>query len=290
VIASAQLDLGIALRPSSSLVDRVLGLLEAGPLHTGRIAETVLCVRGEAPAAAMAVFTLLGSDPRFHVDASGFWSLAAPPPPGAARALLDEDWAVVDVETTGGAPERGHRITEVAAVCVSGGRVVERYSTLVNPERRIPTMITALTGITESMVSNAPPFRAVAQRLAAVLEGRVFVAHNAGFDWRFVGCEIDRATGATMSGRRLCTVRLARKLLPQLPSRSLGALAHYFGIRIERHHRALDDAAATAELLVRMLEMLAERDVMDWEAMQGFLRKRAPRRKRRATPRSVESA
>jgi DNA polymerase III subunit epsilon len=289
VIASAQLDLGLALRPSSSLVDRVLVLLEAGPLHTSRIAEVVLCVRGEPPAAAMAVFTLLGSDPRFHVDASGFWSLAAREP-GTERALLDEDWVVVDVETTGGAPERGHRITEVAAVCVSGGRLVDRFSTLVNPERRIPPMISALTGITESMVVGAPPFRAVATSLTGVLEGRVFVAHNAGFDWRFLGCELDRATGARMCGRRLCTVRLARKLLPQLPSRSLGALAQYFGIRIERHHRALDDAAATAELLVRMLEMLAEREVMDWEGMQAFLRKRAPRRKRRAMPRSADSA
>jgi DNA polymerase III subunit epsilon len=247
-------------------------------------------VRGDAPAAAIAVFTLLGADPRFRVDGAGVWSLAEPPVLEIGRTLLEEDWVVVDVETTGGAPERGHRITEVAAVRVSSGRVSETFATLVNPERRVPPMISALTGITQSMVNGAPPFRAVAPRLARALEGRVFVAHNAGFDWRFVGTEMRLASGSEMVGRRLCTVRLARKLLPNLPSRSLGALARYFGVNIVSHHRALDDARATAELLLRMLHLLAEREITHWPQMQAFLTRRAPRRKRRAMPRSMDSA
>jgi len=85
-------------------------------------------------------------------------------------------------------------------------------------------------------------------------------------------------------------VRLARKLLPHLPSRSLGALADYFGLDIASRHRALDDAVATAELMIRLFDMLAEREITDWKAVEGLLRRRAPRRKRRAMPRSMDAA
>ena len=282
---------GIEIRRGGTLVDRALAALAAGPLHTACIAELVLGIRGEARAAAAAVFALLGTDSRVAVDGGGVWSLAAPT--GArvqALSLLEEEWVVVDVETTGGAPERGHRVTEVAAVRVSRGRVSETYCTLVNPERRIPSMISSLTGITDAMVAGAPPFRDVAPAVADALQGRVFVAHNAAFDWRFLCAEMDRCLGYRLEGRQLCTVRLARKLLPHLPSRSLGALADYFGLDIASRHRALDDAVATAELLIRLFEMLAEREIHDWGAVEGLLRKRAPRRKRRAMPRSMESA
>jgi DNA polymerase-3 subunit epsilon len=118
------------------------------------------------------------------------------------------------------------------------------------------------------------------------------VAHNAAFDWRFVCHEMSMATGMTLSGRQLCTVRLARKLLPNLPSRSLDGLALYFGVEIESRHRALDDAVATARVLLRFIEMLEEQGVEDWEAVQGMLRKRKPRksRKRKAAPQSMEAA
>ena len=282
---------GVELRSSGGLVKRALDALSARPLPTVLVAELVLGIRGGERAAAAAVFALLGTDTRFTVDRYGVWSLAPKaPPPRVATPLHQEEWVVVDVETTGGSPEHGHRVTEVAAVWVSGGRITESYATLINPERRIPPMITALTGITDSMVANAPPFRAIAPRLAETLQGRVFVAHNCAFDWRFVGHEIGRALGYELSGRQLCTVRLARKLLPHLPSRSLGSLADYFGLRIESHHRALDDAVATAQLLIRFFDLLGEKEIDDWEAVQGLLRRRAPRRKRTATPRSMDSA
>ncbi|HET7232196.1 MAG TPA: 3'-5' exonuclease [Longimicrobium sp.] len=213
---------------------------------------------------------------------------AEPPPP--ARPLRDEEWVVVDLETTGGSPYRGHRVTEVAAVRVAGGRITETYSTLVNPMRPIPGMITSLTGITQGMVANAPLFRDVAEEVSDAIRGRVFVAHNAAFDWRFLCHEMQMATGMQPRGRQLCTVRVARKLLPELPSRGLDALALYFGLRIESRHRALDDAVATAKLLIRFIDMLEERGAGDWNEVQTLLRNRAQRKKRTKSPRSMESA
>ena len=139
---------------------------------------------------------------------------------GPPVRLDDLEYAVVDTETTGGGI--GHRITEIAIVRVNArGDVLHEYSTLVNPGRRIPAMITALTHIDNDMVRSAPRFKDIAQDVRALLNGRVFVAHNAAFDWGFVTDELIRTTGAPLYGRKLCTVRLARKVVPELRSRSL---------------------------------------------------------------------
>jgi DNA polymerase III subunit epsilon len=280
---------GLETRAGGVLIERAIALLAGGARPTAVVAEEVLGLRGNPRAAALAVFTLLGSDSRFRVDAAGDWSLTRPAAAPLAR-LLEEEWVVVDVETTGGSPQQGHRVTEIAAVRVSGGVVGERYSTLVNPCRRIPSMITSITGITDAMVRDAPRFEEVAPRLRDFLHGRVFVAHNASFDWRFLCSEMDRAIGRTLEGRQLCTVKLARKLLPQLPSRSLDGLAIYFGLEIESRHRALDDAVATADVLLRLVDILQDRGVTDWSGIQGVLGARSPRRKRSAMPRSMDSA
>jgi DNA polymerase-3 subunit epsilon len=281
---------GLSFHPSGGIVDRALALLAAGPRSTEELAAAVMGVRGNPRAAATAVFALLGTDPRVAVDAAGVWSHAgAPPALPHPASLSEEEWVVVDVETTGGSPLQGHRVTEVAAVRVAGGEVRETFSSLVNPERRIPSMITALTGITDEMVRGAPRFHEVAPRLCDALGGRVFVAHNAAFDWRFLTAEMER-TGQRFEGRQLCTVRLARKLFPNLPSRSLGPLADYFGLEIESRHRALDDAVATARVLLHFLRLLEDQGVDDWPALEALLRKRMPRRKRSAGPRSMDSA
>lgn len=271
----------------ASLLVRVESLLAMGPASTAAVAAQVLGLSGGDPAAAaQVVWTLLGSDPRFAVSREGFWSLAR----GPAPVLREEEWVVVDVETTGGSPAQGHRVTEVAAVRVSRGEVKESFSTLVNPQRPIPRMITDLTGITNEMVRSAPTFREVAPRLQEMLRGRVFVAHNASFDWRFVSSELELCRWTPLSGRQLCTVRLARKLLPQLPSRSLDALALYFNLEIAARHRAGDDALATAKLLLHFIEMLEEQGIEGWEAVEALLAKRAARRKRSVMPRSMDQA
>lgn len=285
---------GVRLERDGSLTDRAFRVLSAEALPSAEVARRVLGITGGAGAAAAAVFTLLGGDPRFRVDGQGVWSVAQPsaPDPASSRPLREENWVVVDVETTGGTPTRGHRVTEVAAVRVCGGRIADTFCTLVNPERPIPGMITSLTGISNAMVAQQPRFAQVAGQVSGALQGCVFVAHNAGFDWRFLSHEMQMATGMTLSGRQLCTVRLSRRLLPQLPSRSLDGLAMWFGVEIESRHRALDDAVATAKVLLRLIDLLEEQGVGDWDGLQALLRRRKARasRRRRAKPRSMEVA
>ena len=169
---------------------------------------------------------------------------------------LDElPFVVVDTETTGTSVWGGDRITEVALVQVRAGRVGDAWSTLIYPQRPIPLWITSLTGITDAMVRDAPPFWDVAERVRETLGAGVFVAHNVGFDWRFLDAELQRTTGdgCAPDARRLCTVRLARVFLRQLERRSLDYLAAYYGVSIVGRHRALGDAVATAHCLTRLL-------------------------------------
>jgi DNA polymerase-3 subunit epsilon len=213
----------------------------------------------------------------------------SPCDPGDLLASLS--YVVVDVETTGGRPWSGDRITEVAAVVVRDGQVRDVFETLVNPQRSIPPMISALTNITWGMVKDAPVFRDVCERLLSVMEGHVFVAHNAAFDWRFVTAEVARANGHRLAGRQLCTVRLARRLLPQLRSRSLDHVAHHYGVTITARHRAGGDALATAHVLIRLLRDARDRGCESWPALEALVAKRKGRRKRgrpSAMPRSMD--
>ncbi|MBA3918059.1 MAG: hypothetical protein C0516_05675 [Gemmatimonas sp.] len=203
----------------------------------------------------------------------------------AGPALHDITWAVVDVETTGTRPSGGDRITEIAIATVRGGEVVEVFSQLINPERPIPPYITSLTQITWEMVRDQPVFRQVADEVQARLQGAVFVAHNASFDWRFVSEELRRSTGRELHGPRLCTVRMARALVPELSRRSLDHVTRHFGIDIEARHRAEGDAVATARALQRML-VLAEREgLTDWPALERHVEGPTARRRRTAADR-----
>ncbi|HSL70475.1 MAG TPA: 3'-5' exonuclease [Longimicrobiales bacterium] len=197
------------------------------------------------------------------------------------------EYVVVDVETTGvGA---GHRITEVAIVRVNGrGRVLDDWTTLVNPQRPIPAWITTLTSINGAMVRSAPRFREIAEAVHERLNGRIFVAHNAGFDWRFLSMELQLALGTALRGRMLCTVRLARKLVPEVSRRSLDSLSWYFGVPNEARHRAYGDARATAKVFARMLDRVAEREIAGWNELQKVLYARSGPRKRRAMPQAME--
>jgi DNA polymerase III subunit epsilon len=281
--------LGVGL--GTSLLDRAIERLAGGPVDTAVLAEEVLKLRGNPRAAAAAVFALLGTDRRVQVDGEGVWSLVTAPGRPAGGLLRDEEWVVVDVETTGGSPAHGHRVIEIAAVRVAGGEVLDSYSTLVDPGRPIPRMITSLTGIDDAMIAGAPRFEEVAGRVSELLDGRVFVAHNVPFDARFVTAELERCGCGWPADRQLCTLRLARRMLPHLPSRSLGALAEFFGVGMDTHHRALDDAVATARLLLRFLGDLEERGVQDWVALDAYFRARSGRRRRpSALPRSMDQA
>jgi len=163
-------------------------------------------------------------------------------------------YAVVDIETTGGSA-RLERITEIAVYIHDGNRIVDEYSTLVNPERNIPYFITALTGISNEMVEDAPKFFEVAKKIVEITEGNVFVAHNARFDYSFIRQEFSML-GYNFKRPLLDTVSLSRKLLPGHKSYSLGNLCKDLGIEIRGRHRASGDALAT----VRLMELLLEKD------------------------------
>lgn len=195
--------------------------------------------------------TLLAPDPRFSRTPDGRWTLAAAPV-DASPALDDCKWAVVDVETTGVRAFRGDRIIEIAVVWLDG---TVAFHSLINPGIPVPPFVQGLTGIAPAMLSRAPSFDDVVDDVLHVFSGSVFVAHNARFDWAFVSTEIERAQGLLLQGPRVCTVRLARKLLPDLPRRNLDTVSDHFGIEIEGRHRATGDAVAAAKCLARLLRL-----------------------------------
>lgn len=251
-------------------MQRLAARLEAGPLHTLALAREVLGLSGHEGASAAAVHALLGPDPRFQVDASGVWSLVAHlRKVGPSLGFLD--YAVVDVETTGGDPDAGHRIIELAIVEIRDGVIARDYRTLLNPGRPIPEGVTRLTGITDGAVAGAPHFEEVAEEVAQRLRGRVFVAQNAAFDRRFLATQLLEATGDVPPAEILCTVRMARRLVPELRRRNLDALSNHFGIRIHGRHRAYGDALATARIFLRLVDEASARGIHDLHSLVTFL-------------------
>ncbi|GAB2536413.1 exonuclease domain-containing protein [Rufibacter soli] len=162
-------------------------------------------------------------------------------------------YAIVDIETTGGQPSED-RITEIAIFIHDGNQVVDQFHSLVNPGRPIPFFISQLTGITDEMVRDAPKFHEVAKQIVQITEGNVFVAHNVRFDYSFIKKEF-ADLGFTFQRKTLCTVRLSRKLMPGLPSYSLGKLCKSIDIPLQMRHRAIGDAEATAVLFDRLLKI-----------------------------------
>jgi len=282
---------GLTAYPARTLVERALDLLLLEPCGADRLSREVLGLPNAPRAVAerLAV-ALLGADPRIHRLNDGRWAVVAEV---QGSPLIEEcAFAVVDCETTGVRAAGSDRITDIAVVVVQGARRELVFESLVNPGFPIPTWITGVTGITDTMVRNAPLFEEIADQLLAALAGRVFVAHNARFDWRFVAAEVRRSSALAVDGPRLCTVRLARRLLPHLESRSLDSLTYYFGLTNPARHRAAGDALATAELLQRLLELARDTGARTLADLEGMTSGRGVpsteyrvRKKRSALPR-----
>lgn len=166
------------------------------------------------------------------------------------------EFAIVDIETTGGNPQGGG-ITEIAVVIHDGTRIIQEFQTLINPKMTVPAFITGLTGIDSSMLWDAPYFEEVAEELWELLDGRVFVAHNVNFDFSFIR-EAFLKVGKVLDSPKLCTVRLSRKIFPGLGSYSLGRICEQQKIPILARHRAMGDAKATALLFDRMIQQKQE--------------------------------
>lgn len=161
-------------------------------------------------------------------------------------------YAIVDIETTGGSAKK-HAITEIAIVQMEDDKVVDRYETLINPNVLIPRKITALTGISNEMVQEAPAFHEVAKEIWQRTHDHVFVAHNVNFDYSFIREQFSRL-GAQWRPKRLCTVRLSRKVFPHFYSYSLGKIAAQMGEQIDDRHRAMGDAKFTVKLFQQILQ------------------------------------
>ena len=165
-------------------------------------------------------------------------------------------YAIVDIETTGGSPKRD-KITEIAIFIYDGEKIIDEFTTLINPERSIPPFITQLTGITNEMVEAAPKFYEIAKRIVEITDKNIFVAHNVNFDFGFIQSEFERL-GFDYKRNKLCTIKLGRKLMPGKRSYSLENICKELKININHRHRAAGDALATVKLLEYLILLNGE--------------------------------
>ncbi len=191
-------------------------------------------------------------------------------------------FVVVDTETTGSQPD--DRIIELAAVRVQGGRILDRFATLINPGRSVPPFITHLTGITTAMLVGKPSADEVLPKFLDFLGEDVLVAHNLAFDRKMLEAELQRIGLSWPGNPTLCTLRLARRLLPGLPAKGLDGLIRFYQIPVENRHRATGDAEATAYVLLRLLDEARRQYGIDTlEALLAFQQQHYPQHKK-ATP------
>src|SRR6201991_635595 len=205
--------------------------------------------------AGLLVADLIRNDRRFKISDNTVELLADD---SHSRLLKDLDFVVVDVEATG-AKTPPNRLIELGAYKIRGGRIVDKFLTLVNPEIPIPRFVASLTGISNEMVRSAPVFAKLAPQWLDFVSDSVLVAHNAPFDTSFLNPQISRVyPGHRMINPHLCTVRLARRAFPDLSNHRLDPIANHFSIPIVSRHRAGSDALATAEIFLLLLTELEE--------------------------------
>ncbi|MBN2880790.1 3'-5' exoribonuclease [Candidatus Woesearchaeota archaeon] len=186
--------------------------------------------------------------------------------------MIDDEFVVLDIETTG-LSKNFHRITEIAAVKVKNGEIIGEYQTLVNPETHIPSFITKLTGISNEMVSDSPKIDRVLNSFSDFLGSSVIVAHNATFDYGFIDYNLQKYHGKNLENEKICTRRLASRLLPDLPNKKLSTIAESFGVVNENAHRAMADVKATTEIFLRFLDLLHSKGCSNLSDIVNFQNK-----------------
>lgn len=243
----------------STLVQDTIDLLtcSGGRAAASEIADAVFKMSHiDDELAGLLVADLIRNDRRFKIIENNTVELQQDD--RQSRLLKDLDFVVVDVEATG-AKTPPNRLIELGAYRIRGGRIVDKFMSLVNPEIPIPRFVASLTGISNDMVRNAPVFADVAPQWLDFVSDSVLVAHNAPFDTSFLNHEISRVyPGHRMVNPHLCTVRLSRRALPDLSNHRLDTIATHFSIPIASRHRAGSDALATAEIFILLLTELEE--------------------------------
>lgn len=184
----------------------------------------------------------------------------------------DIQFAVIDTETTGMNHEF-NRVVDIGIVKLCGGKITDKWETLINPKQTIPYWISNFTNIYDHMVINKQEFAQHLPKIQSMMKNCVFVGHNVDFDYSFLTYEFLRL-GHKLDMQKLCTVKLGRKLLPNLPNMKLDTLSDYYGIHIENRHRALPDAMATALSLIELIKLAKEKfdikTLYDLQKIQQF--------------------
>jgi DNA polymerase III subunit alpha, Gram-positive type len=247
----------------SFLITETVQLLQSfgGRALAVEVVDSVMRISKPEPALARTLLSdLIETDPRLKLT-DDFVELIETN--FESRKFSETDFVVFDLETTG-AKTPPCRITEIGAFKISGGKITDKFETLVNPEMFIPSFIVGLTGINNQMVKKAPKFWEVAEDFLNFIGDSVLVAHNAAFDLRFLNHEIDRIYEDYRVGNpHLCTVKLSRRLLPNIANHRLHTVADYYSIQIENRHRAGGDALATAEVFINLLDLMQSVGVDD---------------------------
>ncbi len=239
--------------------DRLVELVEErrGPVVADEAARRLFALRAAPVALARSLLAeVVEADARLAWEGDAV-SLASPL--GADLLLEDATYVVVDLETTGLRPGSS-QICEIGAVRVNGFEIVDEFETLVDPRERLSPVVSSLTGLSDRMLRGAPPPGVAVQRFLAFAGDAVLVAHNARFDLSFLDRETERLTGSRLGNPVVDTVSLARRLVGgRVPGASLAHLSHWVGTSVEPCHRALPDAQATAEVLIRLIGLAQER-------------------------------
>ncbi|MFL6468335.1 MAG: PolC-type DNA polymerase III [Pyrinomonadaceae bacterium] len=258
----------------STLVTHTIQYLQAvgGKATAVRIVDRVMKIRRPDPGfALMLVSDLVERDKRLSIceDVVEFVDCGHD-----HIKLSDAEFVVLDLETTG-AKAPPSRITEIGAYRVRNGEVTDSFHSLVNPEMPIPAFIISLTGISDAMVAGAPKFAEVADAVLNFIGESVLVAHNARFDLGFLNYEIGRIyEDCRLGNPSLCTVQLSRGLISEIENHKLKTVANYYSISLENHHRAADDAHATAKIFVNLLSELKMIGVSNLGAARQLSRKK----------------
>jgi DNA polymerase III epsilon subunit family exonuclease len=240
--------------PATRLVDYVMNISEAS--------DDIACRLMEA---------IVSRDGRLSLNGN---VIELSEPDHDAIDLCETSFVVFDLETTG-AKAPPCRITEIGAFKVENCEVVGEFQTLLNPEVPIPPFITALTGISDAMVADAPRFAEVVDDFLEFIGDSVLVAHNSPFDLGFLNHEISMVHEDCRVGNpALCTVQLSRRLLPDIENHKLKTVASYYSVDLINHHRASDDAHATARIFINLLKMLDEQGIKNLGAARKFSQRR----------------
>jgi DNA polymerase-3 subunit alpha (Gram-positive type) len=258
----------------STLITHTIQYLQAvgGKASAVRIVDRVMKIRKPDPAFALTLVSdLVERDMRLSINEDLVELVDGR---HDHIELESADFVVIDLETTGAKTPPG-RITEVGAYRVKNGEVAERFHSLVNPESPIPPFIVSLTGISDEMVADAPKFAEIVDDVLRFIGESVIVAHNARFDMAFLNYEIGRVyQDCKLANPSICTVQLSRGLVAEVENHKLKTMANYYAVDLENHHRASDDAHATAKIFINLLTELRSIGIRDLGTARRLSRKK----------------